>query len=118
VPKLLSDATDASLSKTYTIPSTASIPYPTLPITFINMAMYLQAALQQSRAGTGDVHKLAKMVNTCYPAEPENVEGEDRRSETITDRFRNFIGRGNRGNRQGGNLETFDLVSPFVLDDQ
>lgn len=82
------------------------------------MVMYLQAALQQSRTGTGDVQKLAKMVNTYYPAEPDTSEGDGHRSESISDRLRSFIGRGNRGNRQGGNLETFEFVSPFILDRQ
>lgn len=35
--------------KPYTIPATDKLPYPTLPITFPDLALYLQAALEESK---------------------------------------------------------------------
>src|ERR1700722_9160538 len=77
LPKILEDT---SLSKSYTIPSTNSTPYPTLPIDLPNMALYLQAALEDSRKAMNDsssgLRKLAKMVDTYFPMEsvPDDPE--------------------------------------------
>jgi hypothetical protein len=124
LPLLLRDGSDTLLSKCYTIPSSDSVPFPALPITFPNMAMYLQAALEESRRYMSDsssgVRKLAKMVETCYPttAEPNGDDGERSRVGGL---FKKVIGRGGRKDKskkgKGGNEDTFELVTPFVLDD-
>ncbi|KAJ8523492.1 hypothetical protein ONZ45_g124 [Pleurotus djamor] len=48
IPTLLHDA-DSPVSKYYVIPSTDSLPFPALPVKFPDLAMYLQAALEESR---------------------------------------------------------------------
>ena len=65
------------MSKTYTIPVTDAIPLPTLPITFPNLALYLQAALDTSRRHLNDSPtgpgKLGKMVQMCYLTSPHDL---------------------------------------------
>jgi hypothetical protein len=125
LPTILRDAADSPTSKTYTIPSTPSTPYPTLPIGFPNMAMYLQSALEDSRKAVGDssngLRKLAKMVDLCYPSEPESggMEGSDpAERRTVGGLFKRVIGRHKNGNKgRGGNEDTYDLVTPFVPDE-
>ncbi|KAJ7684021.1 hypothetical protein B0H17DRAFT_941288 [Mycena rosella] len=125
LPALLRDNSDTMLSKCYTIPSSDAVPFPALPISFPNMAMYLQAALEESRRYTSDsssgIRKLAKMVETCYPtlAEPNGEVGERSRVGGL---FKKVIGRaGGRKDKQkkgkGGNEDTYELVTPFVLDE-
>ncbi|KAJ6598906.1 hypothetical protein DFH09DRAFT_1129536 [Mycena vulgaris] len=107
----------------YTIPSSDSVPFPALPISFPNMAMYLQAALEESRRYINDsssgVRKLAKMLEACYPttAEPNGDDGERSRVGGL---FKNLI-RGGRKEKvkkgKGGNEDTYELVTPFVLDE-
>ncbi|KAJ7276554.1 hypothetical protein B0H12DRAFT_1085921 [Mycena haematopus] len=123
LPALLRDGSDTPLSKFYTIPSSAAVPFPSLPISFPNMAMYLQAALEESRKYMGDsssgMRKLAKMVETCYPQMTEPGEDDGERSR-VGGLFKKVIGRGGRKDRSkkgGGNLDTYELVTPFVLDD-
>ncbi|KAJ7592796.1 hypothetical protein C8J56DRAFT_779757 [Mycena floridula] len=75
LPELLRDAADSPVSKTYTVPATDSVPYPSLPISFPDLAMYLHAALEESRRVTdtsNGIRKLAGMVDTCYPEEVDN----------------------------------------------
>ena len=105
----------------YVIPSTPKTPYPTLPIDFPTMAMYLQSALEDSRRAMHDsssgLRKLAKSVDSYYADEPQFVgvdEGPERRS--FGGVLKKVIGRANkqsRGNR-GGNAEVYELVTPFV----
>ncbi|KAJ7781080.1 hypothetical protein B0H16DRAFT_1497015 [Mycena metata] len=124
IPALLRDSSDTLLSKCYTIPSTAAVPFPALPITFPNMAMYLQAALEESRKYVNDsssgMRKLAKMVETCYPVESNGEEGERSRVGGL---FKKVIGRAgvrkDKSKKKGGGLneDTYELVTPFVLDD-
>ena len=120
IPALLKDASDTSLSKTYTVPATSSVPYPSLPITFPNLALYLQAALDDSRkqSESSPWRKLAKMVQTCYSNdfvpqesdEPENSRG-------VSGLFKRVMGRGGKKKGGGGNEDTYDLVTPFVPDE-
>ncbi|KAJ6628782.1 hypothetical protein B0H10DRAFT_1777411 [Mycena sp. CBHHK59/15] len=124
LPALLRDGADTMMSKTYTIPSSDSVPFPALPISFPNMAMYLQAALEESRRYTNDsssgMRKLAKMVETCYPASVEGADAESERSRMGV-LFKKVIRRGGRKDKskkgKGGNEDTYELVTPFVLDE-
>ncbi|KAJ7094615.1 hypothetical protein B0H15DRAFT_775777 [Mycena belliarum] len=121
LPALLRDNSDTMLSKCYTIPSSDSVPFPALPITFPNMAMYLQAALEESRRYANDsssgLRKLAKMVETCYPNGESSDDGERSRVGGL---FKKVIGRGRKDKMKkgkGGNEDTYELVTPFVLDE-
>lgn len=121
---LRSDA-DTNISKTYTIPATDKVPLPTLPITFPNLALYLQAALDHSRRYPNDtasgVGKLGKLVQLYYPntAEqhlPEFGDSEGRSS--MRDVFKRVMGRGkNDKGKSTNNEETYQLVTPFVPDE-
>ncbi|TFK43654.1 hypothetical protein BDQ12DRAFT_675338 [Crucibulum laeve] len=121
IPDVLHDAADTPVSKTYTIPSTDAVPYPTLPITLPNLAMYLQAALEESRNYLSDsssgLRKLAKMVETCYPS-AEDISLEPPERTSMGGLFKRVIGRGNKSSKKGrGNEDTYDLVTPFVPDE-
>ncbi|RXW21946.1 hypothetical protein EST38_g3901 [Candolleomyces aberdarensis] len=121
LPMLLRNAADAPMSKTYTIPSTDSLPYPTLPITFPNLALYLQAALDFSRQAKEDnngYRKLAKMVQTCYP-NTEEPSNEAQEKTTVGGLFKRVIGRGNNKKKTGktNNEETYEYITPFVPDE-
>ena len=51
--------------KPYTIPATDKLPYPTLPVTFPDVALYLQAAVEESKQhihDDTDRKRLGKMV--------------------------------------------------------
>ncbi|KAF7332016.1 hypothetical protein MKEN_00081900 [Mycena kentingensis (nom. inval.)] len=119
LPALLRDSSDTVLSKCYTIPGTPRVPYPALPITFPDMVLYLQAALDESRHAAGDrdggLRKLSKMMDTCYPSVSEL--GEDDRGR-INKLFKKFQGgkkdKGRKG-KGGGNEDTYELVTPFLL---
>ncbi|KAF8639794.1 hypothetical protein AX17_001053 [Amanita inopinata Kibby_2008] len=118
VPQLLRDSSDTQISKTYTIPACSAVPFPTLPITFPDLAMYLQASLESSRRYINDsssgVRKLAKMIETCYP-DMNADNGDDPERRSVGGLFRRVIGRNNR--RRGGNEDTYDLVTPFVTNE-
>ncbi|KAF7307777.1 hypothetical protein MKEN_01137800 [Mycena kentingensis (nom. inval.)] len=81
LPTLFRDSTDTE-SQCYTIPETANVPFPVLPITFPDMAVYLQAALNESRRAAdeneGGMGKLSKMVASCYPSAFGPGPDEDR----------------------------------------
>ncbi|KAG6821578.1 hypothetical protein H0H93_000087 [Arthromyces matolae] len=115
IPTLLRDAAETPISKIYTIPATGMVPYPTLPITFPELALYLQAALDESRRYINDSHsdfrKLAKMMTTCYPDEDVYAESSERRGL-----FKRVMGRSTKPTR-GGNEDTYQLVTPFVPDE-
>ncbi|KAG6911236.1 hypothetical protein DXG01_003103 [Tephrocybe rancida] len=115
-PTLLRDAADSSISKTYTIPATDLVPFPTLPISFPKLAMYMQAALDDSRRYVNDSHsdyrKLARMITVCYPDEDLTNVPTERRGL-----FQRVIGRSNKAPRRGGNEDTYELVTPFVPDE-
>ena len=122
---LLRDAHDTHLSKTYTIPTSEAVPLPTLPITFPNLALYLQAALDYSRHHSGDqasgVGKLGKMVQMCYPnLQQGRSEFDVPERSTMGHLFKRVMGRGNKDKRKGkgtNNEETYQLVTPFVPDE-
>ncbi|KAJ7068424.1 hypothetical protein C8F01DRAFT_978294 [Mycena amicta] len=122
LPALLRDSSDTPLSKCYTIPATTNVPFPALPISFPNMALYLQAALEESRRFTSDsssgMRKLAKMVETCYPAASDS-KSEDERSRMggLLKKFRGGRKDKGRKGKGGGNEDTYELVTPFVLDE-
>ncbi|KAG7449065.1 uncharacterized protein BT62DRAFT_1052799 [Guyanagaster necrorhizus] len=122
-PALLRDNADSQISQTYTIPSTEAVPYPKLPITFPNMALYLQAALDESRRysndGSSGMRKLSRMMDRCYPTlESMNLAESSERSG-MGRVFRKVMGRGNKNNKQGrgGNMDTYELVTPFVSEE-
>ncbi|KAF5390642.1 hypothetical protein D9757_002656 [Collybiopsis confluens] len=122
LPALLRHGSDSDVSKVYTIPSTHTVPYPTLPITFPNLTVYLQAALEESRRYLNDsssgMRKFAKMLQSCYPEEFD-VGMEPGQRSGVSGLFKKVIGRSGRSKKkgQGGNEETYDLVTPFVPDE-
>ncbi|KAF8663410.1 hypothetical protein AX16_000982 [Volvariella volvacea WC 439] len=124
LPALLRDGSDTSISKIFTVPATSAVPYPALPITFPNLALYLQAVLDESRRFMSDsssgVRKLAKMVDSCYPAvkgESDLTDDTPERSGGVGGLFKRVMGRGNKPKKGRGNDETYDLVTPFVPDE-
>jgi len=120
LPALLRDGPDAPMSKYYTIPATPSTPYPTLPISFPNMAMYLASAVEDSRRmvhdGSSGMKRLAKTLDTLYPAEVElGMEDDEpeRPPGGVVNMFKNVFGRGRRDQRRNDDNYA-DLVTPFV----
>ncbi|KAJ7228507.1 hypothetical protein GGX14DRAFT_413509 [Mycena pura] len=122
LPAQLRDGSETLLSRYYTIPSTPNVPFPSLPISFPNMALYLHAALEESRRYMNDsssgIRKLAKLVEMCYPTYVDST-GEDEPSR-MGGLFKKVI-RGGRKDKarkgKGGNEDTYELVTPFVPDD-
>ena len=98
LPVLLRDGPDGPMSSYYTIPATPNTPYPTLPISFPNLAAYLASAVEDSRGVPQDdrsgMNRLAKTLDTLYPA------GVESGSEDNVDQRRND--------------SYADLVTPFV----
>ncbi|KAF4619797.1 hypothetical protein D9613_005154 [Agrocybe pediades] len=124
VPRLLGDAMDTNVSKTYTIPPLEGVPLPTLPITFPNLALYLQAVLDVSRKHTSDtsgIGKLGKIVQTCYPnTEVSHSEFDIPEKTTVGHLFKRVIGRSGKDKKKGkttNNEETYQYVTPFVPDE-
>lgn len=122
IPTLLRDAADTQISKLYTIPATDSVPYPTLPIIFPDLALYLQAALEESRRYMNDSsssnRKLAKMVQICYPGREEDGLQDPPDRSGVGGLFKRVMGRNNnRSTRTGGNEDTYELITPFVPDE-
>ena len=120
LPALLRDGPDAPMSKFYTIPATPNTPYPTLPISFPNMAMYLASALEDSRRMVHDnssgMKRLAKTLDTFYPAEVELGMEDDEPEQPpggVMNMFRNVFGKGRKDQRRNDNNYA-DLVTPFV----
>lgn len=116
LPTLLRDGSDTMVSTYYTIPSTARTPFPTLPIAFPDMAMYLQSAVDDSRKAMNDsssgLRKLAKSVDSYYPNNTSiGIEdAPDKKS------FWKLPRRNKNKNKQGGNEEVFELVTPFLAE--
>jgi hypothetical protein len=121
VPTLLRDAADTPISKTYTIPASDAVPFPTLPINLPSLATYLQAALEDSRRYMNDSssnnRKLAKMVQTCYPSRAESALSEEPERSGVGGLFMRVMGRNSRSRTAGGNEDTYELVTPFVPDE-
>ncbi|KIY67930.1 hypothetical protein CYLTODRAFT_352200 [Cylindrobasidium torrendii FP15055 ss-10] len=111
---LLRSGVDTATSKLYTIPATATVPYPTLPISFPNLALYLQAALDEARRTD---KRLARMVDTCFPTytEPPEVEQQGK----VGGLFRKALGKRKNKPQQArtANEDTYDLVTPFMSDE-
>lgn len=121
---LLRDASDTQISKSFTIPGSETVPLPNLPITFPNLALYLQAALDDSRRYSNDpfsLGKLGKMVQTCYPSvEQDHLEFDGPGKSTVGHLFKKVMGRGNKDKKKAkatNNEETYQLVTPFVPDE-
>jgi hypothetical protein len=101
----------------YAVPPTTASPYPSLPITFPNLALYLQSVLEDSRKAAGDGsgggggRRLSKMVDTYYREETRGVEEE----EESAGKMRRLFGgwRKPKGRSRLGNEEVYDLVTPF-----
>ncbi|KAL4076118.1 hypothetical protein J3A83DRAFT_4089886 [Scleroderma citrinum] len=124
LPALLRDGPEASMAKYYVIPSTLTTPYPSLPINFPDLAMYLQSAVQDSRRASSDsssgMRKLAQYIDSCFPCDAETAAAIDDDStprKGVGGIFKRVIGRskGPKGNRV--NEEIYDLVTPFVADE-
>ena len=119
---LLRDAVDTQMSKTYTIPGTDTVPLPTLPITFANLALYLQAAWDASRRHSADASnglgKLGKVIQMCYPSVEQTFSEFDiPERSSVSGLLKRVIGRGNKDKKKGkqtNNEETYQLVTPFV----
>jgi hypothetical protein len=123
LPPILRDGADSTYSKYFTIPSVTSIPWPSLPISLPDYAMYLHAILKESRRAShdssGGLRRLAKMVDMYYPEVRQNDEEDDRqeRGGGVSGLFKRVMGR-NRGRKGPGvNEDTYDLVTPFMMDE-
>ncbi|KAG2156204.1 hypothetical protein DEU56DRAFT_723352 [Suillus clintonianus] len=123
LPQLLRDGADSPMARYYVVPATNSTPYPTLPINFPNLAMYLQSAVQNSRKAAHDsssgVRKLAQNIDSCYPRDDERPVSLDfsDTSRSLGGMFKRVIKRGKTPRGRGGNEEIYDLVTPFVSDE-
>ncbi|KAF8842697.1 hypothetical protein BDN67DRAFT_965360 [Paxillus ammoniavirescens] len=125
LPTLLRDGAESPMAKYYVVPPTATTPYPTLPINFPNLAMYLQSAVQDSRRASSDsssgVRKLANYIDNCYQNEAESATPIDQAVSVrrgVGGMFRRVIGRHRGSSRNSsGNEEIYDLVTPFVPDE-
>lgn len=121
IPALLRDSDDSNISQTYTIPSTENTPYPALPISFPNLAMYLQAVLDESRRYMDDsssgIRKLGRMMETCYPSLDTGHYPDPDAKRSMGGFLKRLKGgkTAKKGGR-GGNEETYELVTPFFLD--
>ena len=122
LPALLRDGPDGPMSKYYTIPATPNTPYPTLPISLPNMAMYLASAVEDSRRMAHDnssgMKRLAKTLNTFYPAKVEfGMEDDEPGGPAggVVSTFRNVFGKG-RNDRRRRDHNYADPVTPFVSD--
>ena len=118
-PPFLRDGADAPLSKFYTIPVNQDTPFPTLPISFPNLATYLASALENSRDAMHDsssgLRRLAKYIDQFYPSDRAGLDDAPERSG-MRQRLKNLVGIGSRPQRDR-NAEMFELVTPFVPDD-
>lgn len=123
LPRLLRDGADSPMAKYYVVPATNSTPYPTLPINFPNLAMYLQSAVQVSRKAAHDsssgLRRLALNIDSCYPRDDERQVSMDLSdtSRSLGGMFKRVINRGRTPRGRGGNEEIYDLVTPFVPDE-
>ncbi|KAJ8086806.1 hypothetical protein PM082_005631 [Marasmius tenuissimus] len=120
IPTILQGSLDTPLSKAFTVPVTEGKPYPSLPITFPNLALYLQAALEESRRYMSDsssgFRKLTKMIQLCYPGAYEaDNSGE---GGGMSGFFKKFGRNKQNGRKAGrGNEDVYELVTPFVAEE-
>lgn len=121
LPTLLRDGAESQMAKYYVIPSTSTTPYPTLPINFPNLAMYLQSAVEDSRRaaidGSSGMRKLAQFIDSCYPNDTgmAALDG-DAPKRGVGGMLKRVMGR-SKGRGSRGNEEIYDLVTPFVSED-
>ncbi|KZT12557.1 uncharacterized protein LAESUDRAFT_753629 [Laetiporus sulphureus 93-53] len=119
-PPLLQDGADAPMSKYYTIPSIPGNLYPTLPVTFPDLATYLASALEASRDAVHEspgLRRLAKLIDTLYPANHPNGPAEEEDEKMgMRQKLKNLVGFGQKVSRNR-NEETYDLVTPFIADE-
>jgi len=120
IPKLLQDAADTPISKTYTVPASDTLPLPTLPIDFPSLALYLHAAVGHSRrAGDGVYGRLSRMIHISYPRveqeeqEEYDVPGRKKMSRVVDKLFKRKDKKKGKGT---SNNEVYQLVTPFVSD--
>lgn len=123
LPALLRDGADSPMAKSYTIPLTPNTPFPALPITLPNMALYLQSSLEESRKALHDsssgMRKLAQLVNSCYPEDvPVYEESDLPERKGVRYRLRRVFGKKENRERGGGNEDVYELITPFVPDEQ
>ena len=115
-PAYLREDADGAMSKWYTIPSTSQNPWPTLPITFPDVATYLMSAVENSRRGLHDRssgwQRLTKYVEAFYPTQSAADVEERSRRFGISGWLRR---RGNKTPRHD-NDERSNLVTPFIPD--
>ena len=109
------------MSKIYTIPASESLPYPSVPMSFPNLALYLQAALdfsRQQKDDTAGYKKLAKMVQSCYPHTEETSNLASEEKKTVGGLLKKVIGL-DKKKRAGksNNEETYEYITPFVPDE-
>ncbi|TFK75761.1 hypothetical protein BDN72DRAFT_756531 [Pluteus cervinus] len=117
IPTLLRDV-ESEMSKVFTVPET-NMPFPKLPISFPDLALYLQATLDESRRQSNDSYngKLAKMVATCFPVQPSDTSSTDPlgSSSRMSRMIKWPWGKGKPGKKgTSSNEETYYLVTPFV----
>ncbi|KAL5488011.1 hypothetical protein ACEPAI_6119 [Sanghuangporus weigelae] len=128
LPALLrAGAGESNLSKCFTVPATANTPYPTLPMTLPELALYLLAVLDESRRAANDssggMRKLAKTIDSLYPA--DSLEGvapefDYPNKGGVGKFFKRVVGRASREsshNQRGGNVERFEYITPFRIDE-
>ena len=123
LPALLRDGSESPMAKYYVVPSTPTTPYPTLPINFPNLAMYLQSAVQDSRRAANDsssgLRKLAQYIDNCYQTEADRVAPIDQvvSKRGVGGMIKRVMGRNKTNKNSRGNEEIYDLVTPFVSDE-
>jgi hypothetical protein len=111
-------------SQLYVIPLSPTSPFPILPISLPNLALYLQSAMRDSRVRkvqndpSNGMRRLAKVVMDCYPEEVVNPDKEERKpSRGVGNLFKRVVGRG--GGREAesqGNEDVYDIITPFRID--
>ncbi|KAK0191117.1 hypothetical protein F5146DRAFT_1047143 [Armillaria mellea] len=105
MPALLRDNADSQISQTYTIPSTEARP--------------LDESRRYSNDGSSGMRKLSRMMDRCYPTLESMDLAESSERSGMGRVFRKVMGRGNKNNKQGrgGNMDTYELVTPFVSEE-
>lgn len=110
-------------SQFYVIPLSAASPFPILPISLSNLALYLQSAMRDSRARKvqndppNGMRRLAKMVAECYPEEVANWEQEGwKPSRGVGNLFKRVVGRGGAREASLVNEDVYDIITPFRID--
>lgn len=97
------------------------MPLPTLPITFPDLALYLQAALDTSRRHLSDnpngLGKLGKMVQMCYPNINQDYSENEPERTRVRQYLKRVIGLSNKDKKKAkgtNNEDTYQLVTPFI----